>query len=222
MKPIVSNGVFEREGHDTVSPSFFYFILMLSVIWGLGATGYAAQYANEIEYMPKTIWELLSIGLLIPILGIVIALKSDEAIVSFIGYNLVVFPFGFLLGPVLQEYNADVVRNACYLTGTITIVMGFTGVLFPRVYENMGGGLFIALTGLVIVRILQIFIPAMQSWGWIEYLSAGIFSLYIGYDMYRASVIGKTIDNAIDVSVSLYLDIINLFLNILRILGSKK
>jgi len=56
--------------------------------------------------------------------------------------------------------------------------------------------------------------------GIIDYISAGIFSLYIGYDMHRAHSIPKTLDNAIDVSLSLYLDIINLFLNLLSILQS--
>ncbi len=40
--------------------------------------------------------------------------------------------------------------------------------------------------------------------------------------MYRANKMPKTIDNAIDICIDLYLDIINLFLYMLRIMGRKK
>jgi FtsH-binding integral membrane protein len=72
------------------------------------------------------------------------------------------------------------------------------------------------------VRIGGLFVPELNNIGIIDYIAAGIFSLYIGYDMYRASVIERNIDNAVDVALSLYLDIINLFLEILKILGKNK
>jgi hypothetical protein len=59
--------------------------------------------------------------------------------------------------------------------------------------------------------------PSLQSLSWIDYLAAGLFSLYIGYDMYKASQVTKTVDNAIDVAINLYLSIINLFLTLLSI-----
>ena len=50
-------------------------------------------------------------------------------------------------------------------------------------------------------------------------MSAGIFSLYIGYDYQRAQFYPPTVDNAVDCALDIYLDIINLFLDILRILA---
>ncbi len=217
----LSSGVFERtSGGDTITgASTFYLCLTLSLVWGLVVTGLLADYAINIGFQPNSWLVLILIGLVVPMLGVWIALSSDNPIISFIGYNMIVAPFGFLLGPVVQHYSPNVVKNACYLTGAITLVMGTLGVVFPSFFSRIGGALFAALLGLVVVRIIQIFVPAMQGWGFIEYISAGIFSLYIGYDMWRASEIEKTVDNAIDVSVALYLDILNLFLSILEILG---
>ncbi|HCA63484.1 MAG TPA: hypothetical protein DEP73_05025, partial [Pseudomonas sp.] len=48
-----------------------------------------------------------------------------------------------------------------------------------------------------------------------------IFCGYVGVDWGRANQIPKTLDNAIDSAAALYMDIINLFLRILRILGRK-
>jgi len=44
----------------------------------------------------------------------------------------------------------------------------------------------------------------------IHYLAAGLFALYIGYDMWRASEIPATLDNAVGVSISTYFDPRNL------------
>lgn len=52
-------------------------------------------------------------------------------------------------------------------------------------------------------------------------VAAAIFSLYIGYDWVKAQMYVKTVDNAVDSALDIYLDIINLFLQLLRILGSK-
>ena len=55
-----------------------------------------------------------------------------------------------------------------------------------------------------------------------EWLGTAIFALYIGYDWARANTCVPTVKNAICLSTSLYLDIINLFLRILEIMGRNK
>ena len=57
---------------------------------------------------------------------------------------------------------------------------------------------------------------------WIDWAVVFIFCGYIGYDWGRANRIPKTVDNAIDSAAALYMDIINLFLRILRILGRRR
>lgn len=57
---------------------------------------------------------------------------------------------------------------------------------------------------------------------WYSWVAVILFSLYIGYDLQRAQMFEKTLDNAIDSALDIYLDIINLFLHILRILAESK
>ncbi len=217
MENIINTGVFDRNGRDTISATGFYAILTLSLFWGLVGTAITAHISTKMGYIPS-IWEFLFLGLVIPIVGTVIAVKSNNPLLSFIGYNMVLIPFGVILAPALNQYSSDVIRNAFGLTAGITLLMGFCGTVFPNVFKNMGSALFLALGGLVIVRIAQIFIPGLDL-GIIDYAAVGIFSLYIGFDMYRANTVPKTINNAIDVSLALYLDILNLFLTLIRILG---
>ncbi|MAQ77381.1 hypothetical protein CL684_02555 [Candidatus Campbellbacteria bacterium] len=218
MKRALNTGIYERTGSDYLSPQSFYVALALSVIWGLVATAVAGYYSLKSGYNPTSWVEVLLIGLGIPLFGIFISLKNSNPIISFLGYQLVCIPFGIILAPTLQQYSPDVVVNALSITAGITFVMGMAGSIFPNIFSKLGAPLFLALACLVLIRILQIFIPELD-FTWIDYISAGIFSLYIGYDMYRASEVPKTLDNAIDLSVQLYLDIINLFLSVLRILG---
>lgn len=216
-----STGVFEREsGNDEISARTFYLALSLAVVWGLGLSALVAHRAILAEYHPGWMG-MIGFGLALPILGIFLAVQSDNAIVSFIGYNLIVIPLGLILGPAVNHYSANAVRNAAVLTGGITCFMGVVAVARPNVFSKLGGPLFLALIGLLIVRVLQIFIPSMASLTFIDYIAAGIFTLYIGFDMYRAQTVVKTFDNAVDIAIDLYLDIVNLFMNILRILGNK-
>jgi FtsH-binding integral membrane protein len=219
---MTSDSVYSNTGNDhTMDLSGFYGLISAFTIYGLLGSALSAHLANQAGYVP-TLWSILILGLAIPIIGIVVAHKSTNWLVSFVGYNMVLVPFGIILAPVLQKYDADVVRNACLLTAGITFIMGLAGTIFPNVFSRLGSALFLSLTCLVLVRIGGLFVPELNNIGIIDYIAAGIFSLYIGYDMYRASVIERNIDNAVDVALSLYLDIINLFLEILKILGKNK
>ena len=55
----------------------------------------------------------------------------------------------------------------------------------------------------------------------IDFLVALIFCGYIGFDWSRAQRYPKTINNAIDASVDIYVDIVNLFVRVLSILGKR-
>lgn len=53
-------------------------------------------------------------------------------------------------------------------------------------------------------------------------ISSARYNLIIGYDWGRANRIPKTTDNAIDSAAAIYIDIINLFVRILRIMGRRR
>ena len=210
----ISENVFERSGESTMSARGFYGALALIVAFGLWLSSLvAAEFA---AWQPSIVVTLL-VGLGIPILGILIATKSDNPALSFIGYLMVAVPFGMLLGPTLNQYSPEVVQKAMFYTAATTLVMGTAGVLYPNFFSKIGGALFMALIGLVVVRLIGMFVPSLGNMSVIDSISAGIFSLYIGYDMHRASVMPHTMNNAVDAALSLYLDIINLFLSLLRI-----
>lgn len=203
-------------GFSTMSEKIYYSSIAGMVGYGLILTAFLAAYVAP--PIPSTLFMILC-GLVLPIVGIFVSQSADTKI-AFLGYNLIVAPMGLILGPVANFYAPDIVINTAVITGIITGLMAVAGLTYPNLFKSLGGVLFYSLLGLVIVRLIAIFVPGLNSFGILDYIASGIFSLYIGFDMYRASTLGRTWNNVIGVSVSLYLDIINLFLSLLSILSS--
>ena len=153
------------------------------------------------------------------IAGVVIAHKSENPVISFVGYNLIVVPVGLVVALAVRMggYSPSVVWHAFITTAGVTVIMTAAGLLFPQFFARIGSILFFGLLGVLFGFLVSIFLPGVNMA--ITILSAGLFSLYIGYDVYRSQQFPHTVDNAIDCAVDLYLDIINLFLNLLRIFG---
>jgi FtsH-binding integral membrane protein len=215
MKGLFKTDAFQRTGFNQISERIFFGTLAGFVLYGLMATYFATFFAPA----SLSLVGLILIGLVLPIAGCFMAM-SDNFGISFVGYNMITLPFGLVLGPVLNQYAPDVVQNAALLTAMITAVMGLAGVTFPNFFRSIGSALFVALIGLVVVRLIAIFVPTLNSFGIIDYIAAGIFSLYIGYDMFRATEATRSVGSALKIAVSLYLDIINLFTSLLSILGN--
>ncbi len=151
--------------------------------------------------------------------GVVICNKSDSPAVSFLGYNMVVVPVGLVVAAavIMGGYNPSVVWHAIITTAGVTVIMVAAGILFPQFFAKIGSILFFGLIGVIIGMCVSFFLPGVNMA--ITVISAGLFSLYIGYDVYRSQQFPHTVDNAIDCAVDIYMDIINLFLNLLRIFG---
>lgn len=156
------------------------------------------------------------------IAGIMLSSKSNNPVLSFVGYNLVAVPVGLIVSISVFAYGgigSEIVTQAFVITLLITGFMVAASMYKPEFFEGLGGMLLVCLLGLVVAEIiLLIFRVDQVITAWI---GAGLFSLYIGYDFYKAQQYPKTVDNAVDSALDIYLDVINLFLRILRILGSR-
>ncbi|MCR5785699.1 MAG: Bax inhibitor-1 family protein [Eubacterium sp.] len=204
-----------------ISTRAYNVVMGLVVLYGLVvnfvlcATVGADIYYSINPLMFIVLYFVLALG------GTFIALRSDNPLVSFLGYNMVVLPLGIMISAVVEAYggvSSSVVLGAIYYTMLITAIMVLSAMLFPGVFARLGGVLFVALIGLIITGFISMFTGLF--YGVYSIIGAVIFSLYIGYDFYRSQQFPKTLDNAVDCALDIYLDIINLFLFILRILGN--
>jgi len=132
-----------------------------------------------------------------------------------------VVPFGLVLNIIVSAYDPVLVFSAIKVTAIVTAIMMFAGSLWPAFFRRIIGALTIALFAVIIVQLVEIFVLKQQH-GIIDWVVVVIFCGYIGYDWGRANAIPKTVDNAIDSAAALYMDIINLFVRILRIMGRRR
>ncbi|MBZ0095828.1 MAG: Bax inhibitor-1/YccA family protein [Sulfuricella sp.] len=131
------------------------------------------------------------------------------------------FFMGLMLGPILQV--ALHLRNGAQLVG---IAAGGTGVIFfslatiatvtKKDFSFMGKFLFIGLILLIVASLANMFfqIPVMQLT--ISAIAVLIFSGFILFDVSRVVTGGET--NYIMATLAIYLDIYNLFVNLLQLL----
>ncbi len=218
----MQSNVFDRtETTDTEISAHLYNAI-------IGATlliGFAINYAM-VKYIPAEAiasinpWVFFIGYFACCFAGIALFTKSDSPPVSFLGYLLVVTPFGLVINLVVGRYSADVVGNAIQATGVITCIMMLLGSMYPAFFKSIARGLFIALLCTIVVELVMVFVFNTHH-TLIDWAVVLIFCGYIGYDWARANSIPRTVDNAIDSAAALYMDIINLFLRLVRILGSR-
>jgi FtsH-binding integral membrane protein len=209
--------VFDRSGAETreVSASLFNFIIGAVLLWGFVVTAVVQSYFHDFNYG----WPIM-LGYIAAVFAGSMVARSENPVVSLIGYHLVVVPTGVFLGPFVNRLSPQVLQSALMLTGGVTCGMMALGTIFPHAFVKIGRALFIALIGLVVVGLLEMFL-FKRAFTIVDWIAAGIFSLYIAYDYARAQLIPKTVDNAVDVCIALYLDIINLFIRIAAIMSRR-
>ena len=111
---------------------------------------------------------------------------------------------------------------------TIAITLALTLFAFQTKYDctGMGGFLLSSLTGLIVIQIVNIFVKSSS----IQLMAASfgliIFSGYLIYD--TQLIVGGThrkyefsTDDHVFATINLYLDIVNIFVNLLQLLDSK-
>lgn len=217
---MLENEIYDRTdgGGERITPQSFNLLIGLVLLWGFFVNFLLVKYVATERLLEMNFYVLIGGYIAMCLIGSLMYSKSSNPLVSFIGYNFVVVPFGLMLNVIISAYNPDVVLNAIIVTGGVTVLMVVLGTLFPSFFEKIGGALFIALLSVVVVQMIQIFVfkanLAIMDW-----LVALIFCGYIGFDWARANRMPKTVDNAIDGAAAIYMDIINLFIRVLRILG---
>jgi len=218
----METNVFDRTSSSDpiISATAYNLAMGLTLCWG-----FAVNWLMVTNIAPESIasvnpW-IFFIGYFAScFLGMYLFNSSSNPSVSFLGYNLVVVPFGLIINLVVSRYDAALVSDAIRLTGLVTLGMMCLGSLFPAFFQRIIGALSIALLLVIVVELVEIFVFGIHH-GIIDWIVVLIFCGYIGYDWGRANQIPKTLDNAIDSAAALYMDIINLFLRILRILSRK-
>ena len=131
---------------------------------------------------------------------------------------------GMALGLILEAYVArglgGAVFNAAATTAAVTLAAGAYGYTTKRDLSGLGGILLVGLIGVVVASVVGIFVQLPLLYIGISAVAAVLFTGFLVFDLNRvANARGATEGQAILLAVSVYLDIFNLFLALLRLFG---
>ncbi len=219
----MENPVFARQSSPldrTLSAGAYNLVIGLTLCWGFWVNWWMVGNIPVESIRSIHPWLFFSGYFASCLTGAWLFHRSNQPWVSFFGYNLIVVPFGLIVNLVVSRYDTSLVHEAIRITALVTLGMMLLGTLFPKFFASIAGALTVALLLVIVVELVEVFILGIHH-GVIDWIVVLIFCGYVGVDWGRANQIPKTLDNAIDSAAALYMDIINLFLRILRILGRK-
>lgn len=131
------------------------------------------------------------------------------------------FFMGLMLGPILQvalhlKNGAQLVGLAAGGTGVIFLALASYATVSRKDFSFLGNFLFVGLILLIIASLANMFFQVPAAALAISSVAVLIFSGFILFDVSRIVQGGET--NYIMATLALYLDIYNLFVNLLQLL----
>jgi FtsH-binding integral membrane protein len=130
---------------------------------------------------------------------------------------------GLTISTVIAAYTAAGAVSAIYqalaLTGVLTVGLGVFAWTTKRNLSLLGPFLFIGLLAVVVASIFSLFFASGPLSFLIALVSVALFSGFIVYDIQRIKFTEDTMSAAILLTISIYLDMLNLFLSLLHLLG---
>ncbi len=130
---------------------------------------------------------------------------------------------GIALSPLIALYlgaGAGVIlAEAFLLTAVTSLALSVYAWTTKRNFNRLGGILFVGVILLIVAMLLGFFFHSTIFALLISVLGVGIFSAYVLYYVQQAKYLADTMPNAIGLTVSLFITLLNLFLFILRILS---
>lgn len=147
------------------------------------------------------------------------AASKQSVGLSLVGYVIFASTFGLTASFGLANYDLPTINTAFIATAAITFVFGALGVTFPKFFQRVYGIGFGILLATILVEIVLMFMGVSQTIT--DLIVIVVFAGFIGYDTYVATTVPPTLPNAVLMASNLFVDIINVFLRILNILGRR-
>jgi modulator of FtsH protease len=139
---------------------------------------------------------------------------------------LAIFAFtgleGLGLGPLLQAYlhtahGASIIAEAAGTTGLTFVALSGFVLITRKDFGFMGNFLFVGLTGIILASLMGMLFHSTAFELMISAMSVLVFGGYVLFDTSRIVNGGER--NYVMATLSLYLDILNLFVSLVRLLS---
>ena len=203
---------------------------------GLAITGLIAMWvasneslvynivSNRLLFFGLILGEIFLVGYLISVIN---KISAQTAGVIFTGYAAL---NGVTLSVVFLAYTSASIASTFFVTAGTFAIMSIYGYYTKKDLTSWGNLLFMALVGFIIASVVNIFMQSEMLYWLVTYAGVFIFVGLTAYDtqkikrMSTSTEIGSEEESkgAIIGALTLYLDFINLFLLLLRVMGDRK
>ncbi|MBQ9092479.1 MAG: Bax inhibitor-1/YccA family protein [Prevotella sp.] len=181
-------------------------------------------FGNRIVFWGLIIAEF---GIVIGISGMLHRISAVTATLMFILYSVI---NGAVLSSIFLLYTMSSIGQVFFITAATFGVMSLIGYTTKTDLTSMGKLLFMALIGIVIATLVNMFVGSTGLQSIISYVGVLVFVGLTAYDSQKIKqmLMEQDADDdgaqklALLGALTLYLDFINLFLYLLRILGSRR
>jgi FtsH-binding integral membrane protein len=203
---------------------------------GLSLTGFVAFYVSNSEFLSRLIFgnQLVFFGLIISELVLVFSLaarvnkmQASTATGMFILYAAL---NGITLSAIFLIYTRSSITSTFFISAATFIACSIYGMTTKRDLTSLGSFMVMGLFGIIIASVVNLFIRSSGMSLIISYIGVFVFIGLTAYDTQKLKTMalsqpsdleaGVVRKGAILGALTLYLDFINLFLMLLRILGT--
>ena len=205
---------------------------------GLALTGFVAFYVANNESLIRLIFgnRLIFFGLIIGELALVFTIsarvhkmQSSTATALFVLYAAL---NGVTLSAIFLIYARSSIATTFFICAGTFVACSVYGWTTKRDLTSLGGFMAMGLIGIIIASVVNMFLRSSGMHMIISYIGVLVFVGLTAYDTQKLKSMALTQPIGLDAGVarkgailgalSLYLDFINLFLMLLRILGSRE
>lgn len=176
----------------------------------------------------------LFFGLIIGELALVFILAANILRMSFLTATLMFIAYSVVNGATLSViflvYDLGSIGLTFLVTAGMFGAMSLYGFVTGRDLSSWGNLLFMALVGVVIASLVNLFLKSETLMWIVTYIGIVLFVGLTAYDtqrikrmIYSGAAVDETMQKlALLGALSLYLDFVNLFLYMLRLLGNRR
>lgn len=222
-------------GSDNMAVFAFFNTVYAWMATALAVTGVSAWLTSQnLAALSFLYTKGVSVALMIGLVLMVFAIRSVAYRVSAVAATAMFLVYAALVGMAIS--GIFVVYKLSSIFGMFVVTAGMFGgisvygFVTKRDLTNLGSILIMIVWGLFLSAMVNIFLQSSAlSWG-ISFIGVFVFSGLIAYDTQKLKEMAySTIGNpgmaariAVIGSVELYLDFLNLFLMLLRLLGNRR
>jgi uncharacterized protein len=205
---------------------------------GLALTGFVAYYVANTPSIQQVVFgnPMIFYGLIIGELALVFFLsarvqkiRATTATALFVLYAAL---NGATLSFIFMVYAKSTITSTFFICAATFVACSFYGMTTKRDLTSVGGFLTMGLIGIIIASVVNMFIRSSAMGMIISYVGVLVFVGLTAYDTQKLKTMaltqpsdigaGAVRKGAIMGALTLYLDFINLFLMLLRILGNRE